>query len=38
MGDYNLDLLKHEIDPQTSDFLDIIYLSWFLLSFWYGIS
>ena len=25
MGDYNLDLLKHEIHPQTSDFLDIIY-------------
>ena len=24
MGDYNLDLLKHEIHPQTSDFLDII--------------
>ena len=25
MGDYNLDLLKHEIHPQTSNFLDIIY-------------
>ena len=25
MGDYNLDLLKHETHPQTSDFLDIIY-------------
>ena len=30
MGDYNIDLLKHESHPQTSEFLDIMYSNNFI--------
>ena len=30
MGDYNIDLLKHEIPHQTEYFLDIMYANYFI--------